>query len=311
MRYLDPKNDLTFKRIFGEHPNLLKSFLNAVMPLTEDNKIISLEYLPAELVPEIPIFKNSIVDVRCMDEKGQQFIVEMQMLWTDGFKSRVLFNASKAYIKQVGKGIQYKGLQPVYSLNIINENFDKKSENYLHQYKIIHTQESEKVIEGLEFIFIELPKFKSKKFTDKRLQVLWLRFLSEISDQQEGISSDFLDVPELKEASDLILESALTKGELEAYDKYWDYISTEKTMMADSFETGMEQGEERGIIKGIEQGLEQGIEQGIKQGLEQGIEKGIEQEKLILAKNALKMGLPITDISKLTGLSEQDIEELH
>ena len=226
----------------------------------------------------------------------------MQMLWTDGFKSRVLFNASKAYIKQVGKGIQYKGLQPVYSLNIINENFDKKSENYLHQYKIIHTQESEKVIEGLEFIFIELPKFKSKKFTDKRLQVLWLRFLSEISDQQEGISSDFLDVPELKEASDLILESALTKGELETYDKYWDYISTEKTMMADSFETGMEQGEERGIIKGIKQG--------IKQGLKQGIEQGIEQEKLIWAKHGLKMGLPITDILKLTGLSEQDIKEL-
>ena len=290
MRYLDPKNDLTFKRIFGEHPNLLKSFLNAVMPLTEDNKIISLEYLPAELVPEIPIFKNSIVDVRCMDEKGQQFIVEMQMLWTDGFKSRVLFNASKAYIKQVGKGIQYKGLQPVYSLNIINENFDKKSENYLHQYKIIHTQESEKVIEGLEFIFIELPKFKSKKFTDKRLQVLWLRFLSEISDQQEGISSDFLDVPEIKEASDLILESALSKGELETYDKYWDYISTEKTIMADSFETGMEQGEEQGLLKGIEQ--------------------GIEQEKIFIVRNALKMGLSSPDISKLTGLSEQEIETI-
>ena len=278
MRYLDPKNDLTFKRIFGEHPHLLKSFLNAVMPLAEGKKIVSLEYLPAELVPEIPIFKNSIIDVRCVDEKGQQFIVEMQMLWTDSFKSRVLFNASKAYIRQVGKGIQYKGLQPVYSLNIINENFISKSENYLHHYKIIHTQESEKVIEGLEFIFIELPKFKSMQFTDKRLQVLWLRFLSEISDQQEGISSDFLDVPELREASELILESGLTKGELETYDKYWDYISTEKTIRADSFETGIEQ--------------------------------GIEQEKLIIVRNAREMGLSTPDISKLTGLSEQDIERL-
>ncbi len=282
MRYLDPKNDLTFKRIFGEHPHLLKSFLNAVMPLAEGKKIVSLAYLPAELVPEIPIFKNSIVDVRCVDEKGQQFIVEMQMLWTDSFKSRVLFNASKAYIRQVGKGIQYKGLQPVYSLNIINENFDNKSDNYLHHYKIIHTQEREKVIEGLEFIFIELPKFQSKNFTDKRLQVLWLRFLSEISDQQEGISSDFLDVPELKEASELILESALSKGELETYDKYWDSISTERTIRADSFETG----------------------------LEQGIEQGIEQEKLIIVRNALNMGLSTPDIAKLTGLSEQDIERL-
>jgi hypothetical protein len=77
-------------------------------------------------------------------------------------------------------------------------------------------------MEGLEFVFIELPKFKAKKFTDKKLQVLWLRFLSEINDLQEGISPDFLDVPELKEASELILESGLTKGELETYDRYWD-----------------------------------------------------------------------------------------
>ena len=43
MRYLDPKNDLTFKKIFGQHPHLLKSFLNAVMPLAEGKKIVSLE----------------------------------------------------------------------------------------------------------------------------------------------------------------------------------------------------------------------------------------------------------------------------
>ncbi|MDR2849388.1 MAG: Rpn family recombination-promoting nuclease/putative transposase, partial [Verrucomicrobiota bacterium] len=53
-QYLDPKNDLVFKRIFGEHPNLLLSFLNALLPLGQDRHIVSLEYLPAELVPENP-----------------------------------------------------------------------------------------------------------------------------------------------------------------------------------------------------------------------------------------------------------------
>jgi hypothetical protein len=57
MRYLDPKNDLTFKKIFGQHPHLLKSFLNALMPLKQGQQIVSLEYLPAELVPEIPVTK--------------------------------------------------------------------------------------------------------------------------------------------------------------------------------------------------------------------------------------------------------------
>jgi hypothetical protein len=49
MRYLDPKNDLTFKKVFGEHPHLLRSFLNALLPLAPGQEIVSLEYLPAGL----------------------------------------------------------------------------------------------------------------------------------------------------------------------------------------------------------------------------------------------------------------------
>ena len=294
MRYLDPKNDLTFKRIFAEHPHLLKSFLNAVLPLPEGRKINSLEYLPAELVPEIPIFKNSIVDVRCYDNTGRQFIVEMQMLWTDSFKSRVLFNASKAYVKQVERGKEYKGLQPVYSLSIVNQNFDLTSQYFLHQYKLIHTENPESVMEGLEFVFVELPKFKAKQFKDKRLQVLWLRFLSEINDQQEEISPDFFEVPELKEASDLIRQSGLTKAQLETYDKYWDAVSTEKTFLVDAFDKG----------------IEQGIEKGIEQGIEQGIELGAEQRSIEIAKKMIVSGMTSNEISNLTGLSIEQIDSL-
>jgi predicted transposase/invertase (TIGR01784 family) len=94
MRYLDPKNVLVFKKVFGEHPEILLSFLNALLPLEPNQVITEIEYLPIELVPELPlIVKNSLVDVRCKDNLGRQFIVEMQMLWTDSFKSRVLFNA--------------------------------------------------------------------------------------------------------------------------------------------------------------------------------------------------------------------------
>ena len=106
MRYLDPKNDLTFKKVFGGHPNLLISFLNALLPLEPGREVLEIEYLPTELVPEIPEVRNSIVDVRCRDREGRHFIVEMQMLWTDSFFRRVLFNASKAYpkfLKDLGK----------------------------------------------------------------------------------------------------------------------------------------------------------------------------------------------------------------
>ncbi|MDR2805754.1 MAG: Rpn family recombination-promoting nuclease/putative transposase, partial [Dysgonamonadaceae bacterium] len=91
-RYLDPKNDLTFKRIFGEHPHLLISFLNALLPLDPNRLIESVEYLSPEQVPENPLGKNSIVDVKCVDNYGRRFIVEMQMYWSDIFKSRLVFN---------------------------------------------------------------------------------------------------------------------------------------------------------------------------------------------------------------------------
>ncbi len=253
MRYLDPKNDLTFKKVFGEHPHLLKSFLNALLPIS--SPIDSLAYLPVELVPEIPVFKNSIVDVRCIDKNGRQFIVEMQMLWTDSFKSRVLFNASKAFVKQIERGGEYKGLQPVYSLCIVNENFEPDLPNYLHHYKIVHLQYSDKIIPGLEFVFIELPKFKAQKFTDKKLSVLWLRYLSEIKDNQEGISDDFSASEDITEATNLIKESAFTKAQLETYDRYWDNISTEKTFKADSYGAGIIEGKLEEKTAGIKKAL--------------------------------------------------------
>ncbi|MDR0691729.1 MAG: Rpn family recombination-promoting nuclease/putative transposase, partial [Prevotellaceae bacterium] len=92
--YLDPKNDLIFKRIFGEHKHLCRSLLNSMLPLEPSQQIVELEYLTPELTPELPGQKNSIVDVHCTDKSGRQFIVEMQMHWTESFKSRVLFNAS-------------------------------------------------------------------------------------------------------------------------------------------------------------------------------------------------------------------------
>lgn len=113
-RYLDPKADVVFKKIFGEHPKLLISFLNALLPLEEDGFIVAIHYLPVEQIPDIPEFKRTIADVKCTDARGRVFIVEMQMNWTDSFKQRLLFGASQALVKQVKKGEEYKLLQPVW-----------------------------------------------------------------------------------------------------------------------------------------------------------------------------------------------------
>ena len=257
MRYLDPKNDLTFRKVFGQHPRLLKSFLNALLPLTVP--IRDLEYLPAELVPEVPLLKYSIVDVRCIDEQGRQFIVEMQMLWTDSFKTRVLFNASKAYVRQLDKGTEYKELQPVYALSLVNQVFEHDMKEFYHHYKIVHLANNNKVLEGLEFVFVELPKFKVASFNEKKLQVLWLRYLSEIQTATETISPDLLEVLEIREAIELLQESAYSRSEMLAYDKYWDSISIERSLLADSYIEGKQAGKVEGIELMIVNGFIAGI----------------------------------------------------
>ena len=82
----------------------------------------------------------------------------------------------------------------------------------------------------------------------------------------------------LKEALDILEESAFTKIELAAYDKYRDAIISEQTLIEESTrkaeKLGMERGMEKGLRMGIEQGIKQGIEKGMEQDMEMGIEKG-------------------------------------
>jgi len=246
MKYLDPKNDLTFKRIFGEHPHLCMSLLNSLLPLDEEQEIVEISYQTVELVPEIPILKNSLVDVRCTDNRGRQFIVEMQMFWSESFKSRVVFNASKAYVKQLDSAKEYKLLQPVYALSLVNENFEHDTKEHYHHYRIVNVHNFEKRIEGLEFVFIELPKFKSKNITEKKLQVLWLRFLTEINEGTTQIPQDLLEEALTKEALQYLENSSYTKEQLIQYDKYWDTVRTERSAYMDAEEKGREEGRAEG-----------------------------------------------------------------
>ncbi len=243
-KYLDPKADLTFKKIFGEHKNLVISLLNALLPLKDDERVESIEYWPTEKIPKrTQVEKDSIVDVCCHDNKDREFIVEMQMTWTESFKKRVLFNASKAYVAQSESGEAYQMLQPVYALNFVNEPMHIDADGYYHHYQMVHQENSGEIIDGLQLIFIELPKFNPQtmtekkeganeinNFTGKRLQVLWLRFLTEINSHTLEAPAEMLENPEVSQALKIVEEAAYTPAEMRAYNKFWDNVSTQKTL---------------------------------------------------------------------------------
>jgi predicted transposase/invertase (TIGR01784 family) len=294
-RYLDPKNDLTFKRIFGEHPDLLISFLNALMPLAPDRKIVSVTYLPAEQVPENPLKKNSIVDVKCQDNFGRKFIVEMQMYWVDSFTNRMLLNASKAYVRGLEKSEPYELLQPVYGLGIINEIFDTKTPEFYHHYQIINRENSDEVIKGLEFVLVELPKFKAEKWADRKMAVLWLRFLQEVKESNPSIAEELLANDDICKAVELCEEGAFTEGEMEVYEQYWDTIRIEKSLKLAGLKDG--------IVIGKAEGLTEGLKKGKAEGLTEGLEKG--KAGVVVASHAA--GLPVATIATITGFTPDKV----
>ena len=302
-RYLDPKNDLTFKRVFGEHKHLCMSLLNNMLPL--EKPIVSIEYQTGELLPEIEELRLSIVDVRCTDTDGRQFIVEMQMYWSESFKSRVLLNASKAYVMQLDRAKKYELLQPVYSLNFVNEIFERSLEmqdEYYHHYKIVNIKNTEKQIKGLEFIFIELPKFKPQNRSEKKLHELWMRFLTEINETTQQAPKELLENDETQEAVKYIEVSAYTKEQLFTYDRVRDSISMELSLMSDYKREGLTEGREKGLAEGRKKGL--------AEGRKEGREEGRKEAALNIALNLLKIGIPIEDIMQTTGLTKEEIHTL-
>ena len=285
-KYLDPKADLTFKLIF-EHEELLISLLNALLPLDEGKQIEHVEYLPAELVPENPAKKNSVVDVRCRETGGRHFIVEMQLNWNNEFRHRVILNAAKAVVKQLKPGEEYKLVQPVYSLNLINDTgFESCPDEFYHDYAIVDVAHNDRIIEGLRFVFIELPKFKPKTIAERKMAVLWLRFLTEINAATEEAPAELLENPETAKALKLLEKSAYNEGQLEAYDRFWDAVYRERVFYNDGYKKGQ-------VV-----------------GMAEGMEKGADKTNRDNAQKMKAKGFAVEDIAEITGLTVEVINSL-
>ena len=142
----------------------------------------------------------------------------------------------------------------------------------------MHDKDSNKVIEGLHFTFIELPKFTPHSIADKRMMVLWLRFLTEINSNTKEIPADLLNDPEIGKAVEDLEVSGFTDAELRAYDKFWDSVSVERILMDDRYQKGKEE--------------------------------GMNQRSLEIAKKMLAKGMDEASIMDMTGLTAEEIKLL-
>ena len=243
------------------------------------------------------------------------------MIWTADFFKRVLFNSSKAYVKQLGEGEDYADLQPVYSLNLINEAFLNDTDEWYHDYGLVELDYPDHTIEDMHVIFIELPKFKPHAYQDKKMMVLWLRFLTEIGEDTKVAPKELMENPETRKALDIVEESAYSDAQMAYYDHFWDMVSVERTLHSSvrrEREKGKAEGRAEGRAEGLEEGLQKGKAEGRAEGLAEGLQKGkaeglaegAHKTAIANAKTMKADGMPTSLIAKYTGLSEEQVSAL-
>ena len=217
MKFVDVKNDVAFRKIFGNEnkTTILISFLNAILKLEGDKKIKEVSIANPYQLPRVAGEKASIIDVRAIDKKGRQFVVEMQVADVDGFDKRVQYYTCRDYSMQIDRGEKYPLLKPTYFVGILDFDYFE-SESYLSNHIIVNGENYEHKLKDIQFNFIELRKFTLEVDDLQTLIEKWVFFIKN-AENLDVIPANINDEG-LKEAYRDADKHSWKKEELIAYD---------------------------------------------------------------------------------------------
>jgi len=249
MRFISPKIDFAFKKIFGSEQSkeILISFLNAI--IYDGEKVIESLTINNPYNPgQITSLKETYLDIKAVLNNGSIVVIEMQVVRVSSFNKRIAYNLAKAYSNQLKTGEDYLLLNPVIAVTITDFILFKKAPEVIN--KFIFQEESTKVTileEELRLIFVELPKFKKSLNELKSLSDKWLFFLKETAHLQE-IPENLGSVSEIKLALNLANQVNMTLEEFEVVDRRGMMLQDERGKLTYAEEKGREKGKEEGKL---------------------------------------------------------------
>ena len=291
MKFVDPKNDIAFRKIFGDSQKteILISFLNSVLELP--SPIASLTIASPNQIPRIEGFKETVLDVKAVDAAGREFIVEMQVEGNEMFGKRALYYAAKSYVGQIKKAEDYSILKPVYFVGILNfDLFDGKS--YITRHVLVNSQSGRQDLKDIELNFIELKKFDKDETQLTDILDKWIYFIKNAENLK--IVPAAITEPEIKEAFDTADQHNWSEEEMYIYD-YWSGKKGDKLCQLITAEN-------KGIAKGLQKGLQKGIAKGLQ--------KGEKKKAIEIARNCIDQRMDYKTIQQITGLTFEEIEAL-
>ncbi|MEG4147231.1 Rpn family recombination-promoting nuclease/putative transposase [Microcoleus sp. Pol12B5] len=220
MRFINPKIDFAFKKIFGssDSKDILINFLNAILyeaqPIIEDLEIIDSQPEPQNLATQ-----DTHLDVKATINGGRIALVEIQLINVPSFGNRVLYNAAKSYSQQLTGKERYERLKTVISLKIADFEMFENQPDFLSRFVF---QEKEQQFEcpdtAIELVFIELPKFSKELAELETTAEQWIYFLEKAS-TLETVPETLSAVPEIQKAFRIASEENFTQEELNELQK--------------------------------------------------------------------------------------------
>lgn len=280
-KFLDPKNDVAFKKIFGSEKNkdILIHFLNDMLTFRGKSPIQDVTFLKTNQDPEIAAKKTSIVDILCQDEKGNQYIVEMQVAKQKGFEKRALYYASKAYISQMVAGGTYEDLKEVIFLALTDFEMFPNRKAYKSEHVILDKETHDHHLKDFSFTFFELPKFHKKMDELTTIVEKWMYFFKHAEDTSEQ------DLPNII-GDDKIIERAY--AELNRF--FWNDIE----------------------IRTYEQEIKREMDNiaVMDYALEQKYDEGRQERSIEIAKAMLLQKIDLETIADITQLTKEEIKKI-
>ena len=292
-------NDYVFKRIFGQKGNedITRGFLRAVTKVEYNN--IDLEDTPI-LERDLIENKMGILDVKVVANKENNIDIEMQVTKSEYIAERILWYWSKLYAGSIEKGEGYNSTKKAICILIADFKLEKLKEiEKYHTKWNIREEEYKNIIltDRLELHIIELEKLERRNNKSKEEEELlnWCKFIKFPEKVEESIIMKNEEIKKAKEQLDKISQDKKERRLAELREK----AIKDEMAIRDS-----------GYNEGRKEGLEEGIHRGIELGKEEGVKKGKKAEKKSIAQNMLEMKIDKEIISKVTGLTISEIDNI-
>ncbi len=292
-KFINPFTDVGFKRIFGQEINkdLLIDFLNAL--LEGERSVKDIRFLDKELLPEFSKDRGLIYDIYCTDEKGGEFIVEMQNKEHVNFRERTLYYLSQAIARQGERGADWKfGLKAVYGVFFLNFHLTDLPSKLRTDIVLADRDTHELFTDKMRYIFLELPSFKKEESECETDFERWIYVLKNMETLQRlPFKARNAVFKKLEEIVDI---ASMSKEERMKYDESIKVYRDQLAVMEFERNKGLAEGRAEGLAKGKAEGRAEGLAEG----------------KENVACNLKRMGMDVETIAKVTGLDPEIIKGL-